>query len=70
MPTPSMTIVADDAVTELEVAAFLRSHLHKDKIIVLGHSWGTVLGLRMVRQQGRRCSSAYVGTGQLVDKGS
>ena len=51
----------------LEVAAFVRRHLHKDKIIVLGHSWGTVLGLRMVRQR-PDYFSAYVGTGQLVDK--
>ncbi len=63
---PSMTI-ARMTQDGLEVAAFLRSRLHKDKIIVLGHSWGTVLGLRMVRQQ-PAMFSAYVGTGQLVDK--
>ena len=63
---PLMTI---DRMTRdgLEVAEFLRRHLHKDKIIVLGHSWGTVLGLRMVRQR-PGMFSAYVGTGQLVDK--
>ncbi len=51
----------------LEVAEYLRSHLRKNKIVVLGHSWGTVLGLRMVRQR-PDMFSAYVGTGQLVDK--
>lgn len=63
---PLMTI---DRMTRdgLEVADYLRRHLHKDKIVVLGHSWGTVLGLRMVRQR-PDMFSAYVGTGQLVDK--
>jgi pimeloyl-ACP methyl ester carboxylesterase len=51
----------------LELTQFLRQHLHKDKIIVLGHSWGTVLGLRMVKLR-PDLFSAYVGTGQLVDK--
>jgi pimeloyl-ACP methyl ester carboxylesterase len=63
---PQMTI-ARMTQDGLEVAAFLRRYLHKDKIVVLGHSWGTVLGLRMVRQQ-PAMFSAYVGTGQLVDK--
>jgi pimeloyl-ACP methyl ester carboxylesterase len=31
----------------IEVSEFLRSHLHKDKIILLGHSWGSILGIRM-----------------------
>ena len=51
----------------LELTRFLRQHLKKDKIIVLGHSWGTVLGLRMVKLR-PDMFSAYVGTGQLVDK--
>jgi pimeloyl-ACP methyl ester carboxylesterase len=51
----------------LELVQFLRQHLGQDKIIVLGHSWGTVLGLRMVMQQ-PELFSAYVGTGQLVAK--
>jgi pimeloyl-ACP methyl ester carboxylesterase len=53
----------------LEVAAFIRAYLHKDKIIVLGHSWGTILALRMVISK-PTWFTAYVGTGQLVDKTS
>jgi pimeloyl-ACP methyl ester carboxylesterase len=51
----------------LEVAAYVRAYLHKDRIIVLGHSWGTVLALRMIVQR-PAWFIAYVGTGQLVDK--
>jgi len=61
-----MTIprMAEDGI---EVARYLEHRLHKRKIIVLGHSWGTVLGLMMVRQH-PELFAAYVGTGQLVDK--
>jgi pimeloyl-ACP methyl ester carboxylesterase len=33
----------------VELAGFLRSTLQKDKIIVIGHSWGSILGLLMVK---------------------
>jgi pimeloyl-ACP methyl ester carboxylesterase len=51
----------------IEVTQYLRAHLHKDKIIVIGHSWGTILATRMVLQR-PDLFAAYVGTGQLVDK--
>jgi pimeloyl-ACP methyl ester carboxylesterase len=63
---PEMTINRMSA-DGLEVAAFIRAYLHKDKIIVLGHSWGTVLALKMVALR-PSWFAAYVGTGQLVDK--
>jgi pimeloyl-ACP methyl ester carboxylesterase len=50
----------------IEVAEFLRAHLHKDKIIVLGHSWGSILGVNMVTKR-PELFAAYVGTGQVVD---
>ncbi len=51
----------------IEVAQYLLVHLHKKKIILLGHSWGTELGLAMVtREPG--LFYAYVGTGQVVAK--
>jgi pimeloyl-ACP methyl ester carboxylesterase len=49
----------------IEVTEYLRSHLHKEKIILLGHSWGSLLGVHMVRQR-PDLFSAYVGTGQIV----
>ncbi len=47
----------------IEVSEFLRNHLHKDKIILLGHSFGSILGIHMAKQR-PDLFSAYVGTGQ------
>ena len=49
----------------IELALFLCRHLGKRKIIVLGHSWGTMVGLGMVVER-PDLFSAYVGTGQVV----
>ena len=59
---PTMTIdrMAQDGI---ELTEYLRRRLHKDKIIVLGHSWGSILGVHMVRQR-PNLFSVYVGTGQ------
>src|SRR6185312_3739316 len=51
----------------LEVAAFLAAHLGKRKLVVVGHSWGSVLGIYMLKQR-PELFAAYVGTGQLVNK--
>ena len=62
--TPNMNlsrIVSDG----LEVANFLRHHLHKNKIIILGHSWGSILGVSMAAAR-PELFSAYVGMGQVV----
>jgi pimeloyl-ACP methyl ester carboxylesterase len=50
----------------IEVAEYLRSHLHKDKIILLGHSWGSLLAVHMVHMR-PDLFSAYVGTAQVVN---
>ncbi|MFZ1991534.1 MAG: alpha/beta hydrolase, partial [Alphaproteobacteria bacterium] len=50
-----------------ELAAYLCNRLHKDKIILLGHSWGSILGVHMVRDR-PDLFYAYVGTGQLVSE--
>jgi pimeloyl-ACP methyl ester carboxylesterase len=47
------------------LADWLRNHLHQKKIILLGHSWGTMVGVRMVKDR-PDLFSAYVGTGQVV----
>ena len=51
----------------IEVAEYLRAHLHKDKVILLAHSFGTVLGIQMVKRR-PDLFAAYVGTGQVVAK--
>jgi pimeloyl-ACP methyl ester carboxylesterase len=48
----------------IEVTEFLRNHLHKDKIILLGFSWGSLLGVHMVKMR-PDLYYAYVGTGQV-----
>lgn len=60
---PTMTIprMTQDG---LEVAQYLRGHLHKDKIILLGHSWGSILGTHMATER-PDLFYAYVGTGQV-----
>ena len=66
-PSIASTMTIDRMVDDgIEVAEFFRRHLDKDKIILLGHSWGTVLGITMVQKRPAQFS-AYVGTGQLVN---
>jgi pimeloyl-ACP methyl ester carboxylesterase len=58
----SLPRVAQDGI---ELAQFLCRHLGKRKIILLGHSWGTMVGVTMVAKR-PDLFSAYVGTGQVV----
>jgi pimeloyl-ACP methyl ester carboxylesterase len=62
----SMTIdrMVDDG---LELSRYLLDHLHARKVILIGHSWGTVLGVRMIKAR-PEMFAAYVGTGQVVAK--
>jgi len=64
--SPDVTIdrMAQDGV---EVAEFLRAHLHQPKIIVLGLSFGTILAVHMVKAR-PDLFYAYVGTGQMVSE--
>jgi proline iminopeptidase len=48
-----------------EVVNHLRTRLGKQKIFVVGHSWGTVLGT-LLAQRHPEWFHAYVGTGQVV----
>jgi pimeloyl-ACP methyl ester carboxylesterase len=48
----------------LQVAQYVRARLHKPKIILLGHSWGSILGIHMLKAR-PDLFSAYVGTGQV-----
>lgn len=50
----------------IDFTAYLTAHLHTRKIVVLGHSWGSLIGIRMVQQR-PDLFAAYVGTGQIVD---
>ena len=62
---PGVTIegMADDAA---QVVQYLRRHYGKQKIFLLGHSWGTVLGT-MLAQRHPEWFHAYIGVGQVVN---
>ena len=63
-PTMTLDRMSQDGI---ELAEYLRKHLGKDKVIVVCHSFGTILGLRMVRAR-PDLFYAYVGTGQVADE--
>ena len=67
-PAVASTMTVDRMTKDgIEVAEYLRKHLAKDKIIVVGHSFGTILELGMVRAR-PELFYAYVGTGQIADE--
>jgi pimeloyl-ACP methyl ester carboxylesterase len=50
----------------IELAELLLKSLGKDKIILVGHSWGSILGILMVKAR-PELFYAFVGTGQVAD---
>ncbi|HTT96566.1 MAG TPA: alpha/beta hydrolase [Rhizomicrobium sp.] len=58
----SVNSVAKEGV---QLSQFLEKHLHHRKIIILGHSWGTMIGVQMIHDR-PDLFSAYVGTGQAA----
>ena len=66
-PSVASTITLERMVADgNELAELLRESLGKDKVIVLGHSWGSLLGVLMVKSR-PELFYAYVGTGQVAD---
>ncbi len=63
LPTVTAERVLADAH---EVTAYIQQKLGADKIIVMGHSWGSVLGTMLV-QTYPDDYSAYIGVGQIVN---
>jgi len=59
------TLTIDRLVQDgVELGDTLRTSLRKDKIILLGHSWGSVLGALMAKRK-PDLFQAFVGTGQV-----
>jgi len=50
----------------IEVAEYVRRRLGADRLILVGHSWGSVLGVHMAKAR-PDLFAAYVGTGQIMD---
>ena len=60
-PLSTQAVLADvDALIE-----YLLSRFNQEKVIVLGHSWGTVLGSVYVKEHPEKVA-AYIGVGQCV----
>jgi pimeloyl-ACP methyl ester carboxylesterase len=62
-PTLSTDRMEKDAE---EVVQYLRAKYHKKKIFVLGHSWGSNLGL-LLAERHPEWLYAYIGMGQMID---
>jgi pimeloyl-ACP methyl ester carboxylesterase len=62
---PGMSIegMTDDAA---QVVEYLRQRFHKQKIFVMGHSWGSVLGVELA-QRHPDWLYAYISVGQVVN---
>jgi proline iminopeptidase len=62
---PTMTLERMVADTE-EMTRWIRKELGKEKIFVIGHSWGSYLGLELAKRH-PDWLYAYIGVGQLID---
>lgn len=62
-PTVTVDRMAQDGI---EVAEYLIKHLHKKKIVILGGSWGSILGVYMAHTR-PDLFYAYVGAAQIVN---
>jgi pimeloyl-ACP methyl ester carboxylesterase len=63
----SLPLTIDQFVSDgLEVAELVKNRLGKQQIILLCHSWGTVLGVQMAQAR-PDLFTAYIGTGQVTD---
>jgi pimeloyl-ACP methyl ester carboxylesterase len=66
-PAIAPTMTVDRMVQDgTELTEYLRKHLAKDKIVLVGHSFGSILGVRMAKAR-PKLFYAYVGTGQVAD---
>jgi pimeloyl-ACP methyl ester carboxylesterase len=65
---PTSTLTLDQMVQDtLAVTTYLRERFDKEKIYLVGSSWGTTIGTLAV-QRSPNLFHAYVGTGQMVDQ--
>jgi proline iminopeptidase len=62
-PTLSLDRIVEDAG---EVVQYLRQRYDKDKIFVLGHSWGSIVGISLAKRHPEMLH-AYIGMGQVIN---
>ncbi|GCE10174.1 alpha/beta hydrolase [Tengunoibacter tsumagoiensis] len=61
---PTLEVLLQDI---LEIVHYLKSRYHKQKIVLLGHSWGSVLGSLFVQNHPEEVEY-YIGVGQVINK--
>jgi proline iminopeptidase len=64
-PDPALSIEQMQADAE-QLIELLRRTYGKDKIFLMGHSWGSILGVRIARHR-PEWLHAYIGVGQVVN---
>jgi proline iminopeptidase len=62
---PTLTFIRMQADAE-EMVNWIRQHLGKQKIFVIGHSWGSYVGLELAKKH-PEWLHAYIGVGQLTN---
>jgi pimeloyl-ACP methyl ester carboxylesterase len=66
-PSVAATMTIDRMTQDgIELAEVLRRMLQKERIVIVGHSWGSILGVLMAKAR-PDLFSAFVGTGQVAD---
>ena len=61
---PTVDMLLQDV---LEIVHYLKSRYHKQKIVLLGHSWGSVLGSLFIKDHPEEVAY-YIGVGQVMNK--
>jgi pimeloyl-ACP methyl ester carboxylesterase len=61
--TLTLERIVDDGI---EVAEYLTRHLHKKRIVIVGGSWGSLVGIHLAKKR-PDLFTAYIGTAQLVN---
>lgn len=65
--TPKEMTLEQMVSDTIEVTHYLRNRFGKEKIYIMGHSWGSLLGVMTVKQQ-PELFHAYVGIGQIAQQ--
>lgn len=64
---PKSAMTLDQYISDIhELTQYLRTRFSKEKIYIMGHSWGTIIGVMAV-QKYPELFYAYIGSGQMVD---
>ena len=64
---PKSDLTVDQYVSDIiELSDLLRTRFDEQKIYLVGHSWGSIIGVRAVQER-PDLFHAYIGTAQMVD---